>query len=72
MLLTAGIILPTLSGCGPAAYRVITTEISNDQVAIPLNTFTQTSLQLVRPKGWYYAIAVRKKEDGAFSALLLK
>jgi Rieske Fe-S protein len=72
MLLTAGLILPTLSGCGPAAYRIINAEISNDQITIPLSTFTQSSLLLVRPKGWYYAIAIRKKEDGSFSALLLK
>jgi len=72
MLLTAGMILPTLTGCGPAAYKVINTDIHNDQVAVPLTGFTQSPLQLVRPKGWYYSIAVRKKEDNTYSALLLK
>jgi len=72
LLLTAGALLPTLSGCGPAAYKVINTEIHNDQVEIPLAGFTQSPLQLVRPKGWFYSIAVRRKEDNTYSALLLK
>jgi Rieske Fe-S protein len=72
LLLTAGALLPTLSGCGPAAYKVIDTGIHNDQVEIPLAGFAQSPLQLVRPKGWFYSIAVRKKEDNTYSALLLK
>ncbi|HVW59544.1 MAG TPA: Rieske (2Fe-2S) protein [Puia sp.] len=72
MLLTAGAFLPTLSGCGPAAYKVINTEIHDNQVEIPLAGFAQSPLQLVRPKGWMYSIAVRKKEDNTYTALLLK
>ncbi|HTI07921.1 MAG TPA: Rieske (2Fe-2S) protein [Puia sp.] len=72
MLLTAGLVLPMLPGCGPAAYQVIHTEVSNDLITIPLTSFTQYPLQLVRPKGWLYAIAVRKKEDNTYSALLMK
>src|SRR5258708_9580523 len=72
MLLTAGLILPMLPGCGPAAYQVIHTEIHDNLIEIPLTGFAQSPLQLVRPKGWLYAIAVRKKEDNTYSALLLK
>ena len=73
MLLTAGLILPMLPGCGPAAYQVIHTDIHDDLIDIPLSGFTpQSPLQLVRPKGWLYAIAVRRKEDNTYSALLLK
>jgi Rieske Fe-S protein len=72
MLLTAGALLPMLSGCGPAAYKVINTEIHGDQVEIPLAGFAQSPLQLVRPKGWLYSIAVRKGQDNTYSALLLK
>ena len=72
LLLTAGALLPTLSGCGPAAYKVISTESHNDQIVLPLAGFTQSPLQLVRPQGWLYSIAVRKKEDNTYSALLLK
>jgi len=72
MLLTAGLILPMLPGCGPAAYQVIHTEIHDDLIQVPLTVFAQSPLQLVRPNGWLYAIAVRKKEDNTWSALLLK
>jgi len=72
MLLTAGLILPMLPGCGPAAYQVIHTDIHDDLIDIPLTGFAQSPLQLVRPKGWLYAIAVRKKEDNTYAALLLK
>lgn len=72
MLLTAGALLPTLSGCGPAAYKVINTEIHDDLVEIPLAGFATSPLQLVRPKGWLYSIAVHKKEDNTWTALLLK
>jgi len=72
LLLTAGLILPMLPGCGPAAYQVIHTEIHDDQIQVPLTGFAQSPLQLVRPNGWLYAIAVRKKEDNTYSALLLK
>jgi len=71
LLLTAGAILPTLSGCSPA-YKVINTEIHDNQVEIPLAGFAQSPLQLIRPKGWLYSIAVRKKEDNTYSAFLLK
>lgn len=72
LLLTAGLILPILPGCGPAAYQVIHSDIVDDKIAIPLTTFTQSPLQVVRPKGWLYAIAVRKKDDNTYSALLMK
>jgi len=72
MLLTAGLILPMLPGCGPAAYQVIHTEVHDDLIQVPLTGFAQSPLQLIRPNGWLYAIAVRKKEDNTWSALLLK
>ncbi|MDP4254648.1 MAG: Rieske (2Fe-2S) protein [Bacteroidota bacterium] len=72
MYLAAGLILPGLSGCGPGTFPVMQAEISHGEVSVPLTAFDKSPLQLVRPKGWYYAIAVRKKEDQTYSALLLK
>jgi Rieske Fe-S protein len=72
-LLATGFILPSLTGCGPAAYKVVHTEIHNDQIEIPVASFTATTpLFLVRPAGWLYSIALRKHEDNTYSALLLK
>jgi Rieske Fe-S protein len=71
MLLATGFLLPALSGCGPS-YQVLSAEIKDDRVAVPADSFVKGPLVLVRPKGWYYSIALRKKEDNTYSALLLK
>ena len=39
---------------------------------MPLTMFDKSPLQFVRPKGWYYDIAVQKKEDNSYSALLMQ
>jgi nitrite reductase/ring-hydroxylating ferredoxin subunit len=72
LLLATGMIMPALSGCGPGAYQVFQSEVKNDRVDVPADAFAKGPLVLVRPKGWYYSIALRKKDDGSYSALLLK
>ena len=67
----AGIALPHLLGCSPA-IPVYKTEINNNQVELPISLFDKNKLQLVRPKGWFYDIAVQKNEGNVYSALLLK
>jgi hypothetical protein len=61
LLTAAGILLSDLSACSPA-YQVFRTEVINDEITVPLASFPQTGLQFVRPKGWYYDIAVQKKK----------
>ncbi len=39
---------------------------------MPLSLFEKGSLQFVRPKGWLYDIAVQKKSDGTYEALLMQ
>ena len=72
LLVASGFLLPALSGCGPGAYQVFSTEVKDDHVEVPADAFAKGPLVLVRPKGWYYSIALRKKEDNTYSALLLK
>jgi len=72
LLLATGFLLPTLSGCGPGAYQVFNTDVKDDRLTIPVGTFAKGPLVLVRPKGWFYSIALRKKEDNTYTALLLK
>jgi nitrite reductase/ring-hydroxylating ferredoxin subunit len=72
LLMATGLILPALSGCGPGAYQVIQTEVKDDRVNVPMDAFAKGPLVLVRPRGWYYSIALRKKDDGSYTALLLK
>ena len=70
LLAASGYFLSELSACSPT-YKVIKSDIVNDSVQMPLNTLTQSSFQFVRPKGWYYDIAVQKKDDH-YEALLLQ
>src|SRR5437773_9886431 len=65
MLMAAGYFLPKLTGCSPA-YSVFKTDIVNKKVTVPLNIFDQHPLQFVRPKGWYFDIAVQKNEDNIY------
>lgn len=71
LLIAAGYALPTLSSCSPK-YSIFKTSVVDKQVAMPISLFDKSSLQLVRPHGWYYDIAVEKKEDGTYKALLLQ
>ncbi len=72
LLLTAGLALPAITSCGPASFQVLQSEVIEDRIGIPLDSFAQASLRLVRPGGWYYSIAVEKKEDNTYAAFLLR
>ena len=71
LLVATGLLMPALSGCGPS-FQVLSTEIKEDRITVPAESFAKGPLVLVRPKGWYYSIALRKKEDNTYTALLLK
>lgn len=72
LLVAAGLLSTTLSGCGPGAWQVFAATPRDDRIIVPEDAFAKGPLVLVRPKGWYYAIALRKKKDNTYSALLLK
>lgn len=72
MLAAAGYFLPKLEGCSPAAYAVFKTDVVDKKITMPLNMFAASPIQLVRPKDWYYDIAVQKNADNTYSALLLQ
>ncbi len=71
LLGAAGFLLPQLAGCSPA-LPVYKTAVKNSRLELPLTLFEKSSLQLVRPEGWYYDIAVQKKDDHTYTALLMK
>ena len=71
LLGTAGFSLAQLESCSPAS-SVYKTTITNGQLSIPLNLFDKSSLQIVRPAGWYYDVAVQKNQDNSYTALLLQ
>lgn len=71
MLGAAGYSLTQLVSCAPA-LSVYKTTISNGDVNVPLNLFDKTSLQIIRPNGWFYNVAVQKNTDDSYTALLLQ
>jgi Rieske Fe-S protein len=46
--------------------------ITDNTLRLPISSFTKHSFQIVRPESWIYDIAVRKKADGQFEALLMQ
>ncbi|HEV8082264.1 MAG TPA: Rieske (2Fe-2S) protein [Chitinophagaceae bacterium] len=71
LLGTAGFLAAQLPACSPASFPVFKTDVNDKKITIPLRLFDQSPLQIVRPKNMFYDIAVRKKEDNSYSALLL-
>jgi Rieske Fe-S protein len=69
--MAAGSIFPGLTGCSPR-YSVFKTDIVDKKITLPLAAFQKSSMQLVRPNGWLFDIAVEKKADNDYLALLLQ
>jgi Rieske Fe-S protein len=72
LLLAAGWMLPALEGCGPASYQVLTADMHDGLVAVAADAFLKGPLVVVRPRGWFYSIALRKQDERTYTALLLK
>ena len=62
----------SLTGCSPAASNVLLKPtIIDDKITVPLTIFEKSNLQIVTPKKFPYEIAIEKKQDGTYNALLL-
>ncbi len=68
----AGLLAVEIASCSSAKYSVYKTSVVNKNIEVPVSLFTSSSLQIIRPTGWYRDIAVQKKEDGSYTALLLE
>ncbi|MDP4129274.1 MAG: Rieske (2Fe-2S) protein [Bacteroidota bacterium] len=71
LMAAGGFLLSELSACSPAV-KVLKVPVSGNTVTIPLNAFASGPQLIVRPSGWYYDIAVRKKEKNTYEALFLQ
>ena len=67
----AGFLITDLTACSPSS-KIIQLPITQDSVRFPLTAFAKESIQLVRPEGWFYDIAVRKTGTDQYDALLLE
>jgi Rieske Fe-S protein len=57
--------------CAPVS-SVYKTSINDGNLNVPLDLFTKNTVQIVRPNGWYYDVAVQKNADDSYTALLLQ
>lgn len=71
MLAGSGLFLSELSSC-TSSSQVIKTEAVNNRIQIPVIAFAQSDLKIIRVKGSFYDIAVQKKENNVYEALLLE
>src|SRR5664279_1146939 len=71
MMAGAGFLISDLFACTPAS-KVLKLPVSENTVRIPVTSFTKEQIQIVRPEGWFYDIAVRKASAGEYEALLLE
>ncbi len=72
MLAAAGYLLSDLASCSPAAMKTLQTDVNNNIVSVPISSINSSGLQIIHPKGSYYNIAVQKKSDNTYEALLLQ
>jgi Rieske Fe-S protein len=67
----AGILISDLLACSPSS-RVLKLPVSENTVRMPATVFAKEQIQIVRPEGWFYDIAVRKTSANDFEAILLE
>jgi len=71
LLAGAGFLISDLTACSPSA-KVMKLPVSENAVRFPITAFATESMQVVRPEGWFYDIAVRKTSMDQYEALLLE
>ncbi|HEY4787820.1 MAG TPA: Rieske (2Fe-2S) protein [Bacteroidales bacterium] len=69
-MVSIAMVTGSLTSC--SQLPIYKTAILENKVAVPLNLFQQTSLQIIKPAGYDYNIALQKENDGTFTALLLR
>ncbi len=71
LLAGAGILIADLTACSPP-MKITQLPITQNTVLLPAASFTNAPLQIIRPEGWLYNIAVRKMAPDQYEALLLQ
>jgi Rieske Fe-S protein len=59
-----------LASC--ASIPVYATSVSRNKIVVPRSLFAEEAVQIIRAKELDYDIALRKEENGRYSALLLR
>jgi Rieske Fe-S protein len=71
LLAGAGFLITDLTACDPVS-KVMNLTITDNTVYIPLRAFAKQKIQIVRPQGWFYDIAIRKISAEQYEALLME
>ncbi len=71
LLAGAGILITDLIACSPSA-KITRLPVNGNAVSLPLTLFTSAPIQIVRPEGWIYDIAVRKISADQYEAIFLQ
>jgi nitrite reductase/ring-hydroxylating ferredoxin subunit len=67
----AGFLIADLTACGPASQLMIL-PVTDNTVIVPLSAFKKQTIQIVRPQGWFYDIAIRKISPEQYEAILME
>ena len=65
-----GMAMSALSSC--ATFPVYSAIVADGTLSVPLSVFSENKIQIIRPIGREYDIALRKEENGTFRALMLR
>ncbi|MGC4056601.1 MAG: Rieske (2Fe-2S) protein [Chitinophagaceae bacterium] len=69
----AGLSLHSLPALAAGKNKVFKTTVNDkNELEIPAAIFAESTLQIIRVKGWEYDVALHRKEDGTYAAFLMK
>ena len=72
LLGTSAAAVAAMASCSPASGKnILHPEVKNNKVLIPLSTFDAAAFQIISPAKFQFEIAVERKADNTYSALLL-
>lgn len=60
-----------LASCG-TTMKGFKTTVNDNKIEVPLSLFDTAPLQIISPRNYEYEIAVQKRPDNSFEALLLR
>jgi len=70
LLAASGISATALSSC--ASIPIYETTVHNDTLVVPVNLFSKQTIQIVRGSDLEYDIALERRTDGTYRALLME
>ncbi len=73
LLGAAGAAIADITGCSPAVGNsIFKPEVVDNMVTVPIALFDQKTFGVISPNKYPYEVAIEKKEDGNYIALLLQ